>query len=273
MNPEYAVDAVPQVEYQITATAEDYIEQFCAQGKQLLETAHRRDLDQAVPFCPNWSLRDLITHIGWVYRWVSVIVGENRKTPPSGVEREKLQDPDPSDDLAIVARLESALDGILTTLREAPPQLTSWTTWETQDARRFWARRMLHETVIHRVDVQNVGSETTVLGSELGSSVSADGIDEMVCGFASRYAKTLRTTNPAVLELDAVDAGHRWWVELGPNPPRFGRGAYRGATSATSVSGRSGELLLFLWNRRSAEGLDIRGHSHVLDTWVREAHL
>ena len=39
------------------------------------------------------------------------------------------------------------------------------------------------------------------------------------------------------------------------------------------MTAQSGELLLLLWNRRKATGLDVRGDGRALDVWAREAHL
>jgi hypothetical protein len=135
----------------------------------------------------------------------------------------------------------------------------------------FWLRRMLHEAAIHQVDARNAGQPSVVTGADLDPVVAVDGIDEMVCGFAQRYAKGLRAESPLTLSLRCAENGPRWWVRIGPDAPVFGRGAASAAD--TEVAGRPGELLLLLWNRRLPDGLDVRGSARPLDVWAREAHL
>ena len=66
---------------------------------------------------------------------------------------------------------------------------------------------MMHETLIHRVDAQNAGAAVTGGGNDLETSIATDGVDEMICGFARRYAKTLRSREPATLAFTATDTG------------------------------------------------------------------
>jgi hypothetical protein len=131
---------------------------------------------------------------------------------------------------------------------------------------------MLHETLIHRVDAQNAGAAATSGGEDLETSIAADGVDEMICGFARRYTKTLRGRQRATLAFTATDTGQRWWAQISSDAPQFGRGTSP-APADTEERANSGELLLLLWNRRQADGLTIEGRTDVLDTWAREAHL
>jgi uncharacterized protein (TIGR03083 family) len=250
----------------------DYLGLVSAESLALLHTVGQRAMDDRIPFCDGWALRDLVVHLGYIYRWVAVIVGEQRAQPPSREECDALQDPDPTDNVGAVDRLAAARGCVLGALRKAPDDLACWTTWAVPSAREFWARRMLHETLIHRVDVHNAGQRQTHSGDDLAIAMATDGVDEMICGFAQRYSKRLRTENPATLTVVSTDTGLRWWAQLGPTTPQFGRGDAP-SESDTQVFGRAGELLLLLWNRRTADGLEVRGDAGVLETWAREAHL
>jgi hypothetical protein len=182
-------------------------------------------------------------------------------------------DPDPGDDAGVIARLLEAHAHLLGAFREAPSDLQCWTIWPDGPARDFWIRRQLHESVVHRVDAENLGrsEQATVGGDELETEPAADGVDEMVLGFSRRYAKRLRHPAPATLALHATDAARDWWVGLGPDEPVTGRGV--ASDASTTVSGRAGELLLLLWNRRLASGLSVTGDESVLTTWREQAHL
>jgi uncharacterized protein (TIGR03083 family) len=250
----------------------DYIDALEAEGQLLLSIAETRRSEDHIPFCPGWTMSELITHLGFIYRWVSKVVGEIRSEPPGQQERVTIQDPDPSDYPATLSRLRTAHTGLVQLLRHTPPDLDCWTIWAAPSARTFWTRRMLHETLIHRVDAQNAGASSTLVGNKLPALLAADGVDEMICGFARRYTNTLRSEHCGTLVVAAIDTGHRWWVKIGPDAPQFGRGRPSWPVD-TEVRAVSGELLLLLWNRRSAAGLAVEGRRYVLETWAREAHL
>jgi uncharacterized protein (TIGR03083 family) len=250
----------------------DYVDALDAEGLLLLDVAESRSFDADIAFCPGWILSELITHLGYIYRWVGVIVGQGRLEPPGRQEITELEDPDPADYTGTLRRLRSAHTALVRLLRQAPPDLASWTIWPAPSARTFWARRMLHETLIHRVDVQNAGVPAIYGGEDLETITATDGIDEMICGFARRYTKTLRSQQSAALALTATDTGQQWWAQISSEAPRFGRGSSP-TPADTELRAHSGELLLLLWNRRHADRLTITGRTDVLDIWAREAHL
>jgi uncharacterized protein (TIGR03083 family) len=263
--------AVPAPTAIDTAQALDLL---AAEGKLTADALAGR-LDGAIPHCPGWTGRDLATHLGGVYRWVSVIVDERLNERP---DRERsaaaFTDPDPSDDAGVLTRLREGNERLVAVLRAAPEDLACWTIWGADAARGFWVRRQLHETVVHRVDAQNVGRtpDDADSGAGLDPVVAADGVDELMTGFATRYAKKLVLPAAAVLVVHADDTGHSWWAQLGPDEPVFGRGEPPVAAT-TTVRGAAGELLLLLWNRRSADGLDVAGDPGMLVTWRERAYL
>ena len=232
-------------------------------------------LDDAIAYCPGWTGRDLATHLAGVYRWVSHMVREQLDAPPGKELRAELfVDPDPSDDAGVLQRLRDGADLVTSALRAAPLDATVWTVWEAgQPGREFWIRRQLHETVVHRVDAQNAGRKEpdVVSGAELDPAVAADGVDEMMLGFAFRYTK-LHLDAPATLVLQATDAEHAWWAQLGHDAPVFGRDEPP-TPADTTVRGVAGELLLLLWNRREPDGLDVQGDHDVLAQWRAKATL
>jgi hypothetical protein len=74
----------------------------------------------------------------------------------------------------------------------------------------------------------------------------------------------MRSAVSCTISLHATDVGRRWWIRLGPGEPDFGRGD---AVATTEVVGRSGELLLLLWNRRGWDGLMLSGDEGPLRIW------
>lgn len=240
----------------------------------LLLAARSSDPAAGVPLCPGWTVLDLAVHVAGVYRWVEEVVSNKRAEAPAGEERRALfADPDPGDAGGVLKRLRDAAAGLADALRSAPGDLRCWTTWSPPSTpRAFWLRRMVHETVIHRVDAENARDGRPAGGAELATELAADGVDELVLGFARRYAPTLRAPQARVLSVHATDADLRWWAELGPDAPVFGGGEPPRPADA-EVRGTAGELLLLLWNRRDPAGLEVAGAAEVLDLWRAGAHL
>jgi uncharacterized protein (TIGR03083 family) len=232
-------------------------------------------LDAAIPYCPGWTGRDLACHLAGVYRWASTVVAKGLDRPPGPEERAALlADPEPGDDVGVLRRLREGGELIVGSLRAAPGDLECWTIWLASQPREFWIRRQLHETVVHRVDAENAGrtEATAASGAELPTDLAADGVDEMVLGFSSRYSRNLRRAEPAGLALESSDTGHRWWIRIGPEGPVGGRGTAVDPVG-TTVRGSCGELLLLLWNRRSSVGLDVAGDCAPLAEWRANGHL
>lgn len=246
---------------------------LAAEGK-LAADALEGTLDESVPYCPGWTGRDLAVHLAGVYRWVSYLADRGLSAPPDReVRAELFSDPGPEDDAGVLNRLRRANALVVGTLREAPQDLSFWTLWPADSARSFWIRRMLHETVVHRVDAQNAGraEQQASAGDDLDATVAADGVDEIVLGFSSRY-RGLVDLPPAMLALETFAGTHRWWLQFGPGEMAAGRGEPAGEPT-TKVAGAPGELLLLLWNRRGPAGLTVTGDPELLETWRQRAHL
>jgi hypothetical protein len=66
----------------------DYVEQLRRDGERLATVASSTDPGAPVPTCPDWSLRDLVHHVGGVHRWATGFVrGAGRQPPDGDLER------------------------------------------------------------------------------------------------------------------------------------------------------------------------------------------
>lgn len=238
------------------------------EGRTLLKLAGGTDMSRPVASCPGWTIADLVTHLTSVYRWAGLVVREGRHERPSRAAPDEPERDGP----ALLGALAEAHAQLVETLRAAPGDLDCWTVWPAQDARQWWTRRQAHETLVHRVDVQNAAAGRTSDGADLLPAIAADGVDEMVMGFANRYRDRLRSSVPGTMSLHATDVDRRWWIRLGTTEPEFGRGS-GDDPAPTRISALGGELLLLLWNRRTWQGLDITGPDDALRAWRRAAHL
>ncbi|WP_160148844.1 maleylpyruvate isomerase family mycothiol-dependent enzyme [Amycolatopsis alkalitolerans] len=241
----------------------ELLQVFEDEGRELVKLTRKAEAARPVPECPDWTAADLVRHLTGVYRMVGLTVAEGRSERPSRAELA-------GDDTDPVSGLAEAHARVVRLLDEAPAELSCWTLWPAPNAREYWIRRMAYETLVHRVDLQNAISGTTRGSAGVEPEIAADGVDEMVTGFAQRYRGRLRAPVPSTISLSDTDTGRRWWIRLGPAEPEFGRGEI---AAGTEVTARGGELLLLLWNRRTWDGLAVAGDEAPLRLWRSDAHL
>lgn len=121
----------------------------------------------------------------------------------------------------------------------------------------FWYRRQLHETVVHRWDVERaLDCETTI-----DSITATDGIDEYLDVFVRTRGKQ---TLIAPLGLTA-DTGRSWTLSPAAKPGRIDIAHGRSSVVAANIAGPPAALLLLLWGRQdlSETDLSIEGDTAV----------
>ncbi len=130
---------------------EEHIDQLAAEGPRLADAAQRAGLDAAVPGCPGWQVRDLVTHVGGVHRWAASIVG-GALAGGDDVMGDRVG-AGPADPL-LIGWFRDGHRALVQTLRDAPGDLACFTFLPAPSPLAFWARRQAHETAIHRGDAQ-----------------------------------------------------------------------------------------------------------------------
>jgi uncharacterized protein (TIGR03083 family) len=114
-----------------------------------------------------------------------------------------------------------------------------WTTWVGPRPATFFARRMAHETAIHRWDVA---------GGEVDAPAAVDGIDELLEAGAPRITG-LPADLAGTVHLHATDRGiegGEWLVALGPSGVTVTKEHAKGDVA---VRGTASDLFLWTWNR------------------------
>ncbi len=203
-------------------------------------------------------MRDLVRHTAGIHRWC----GENvRGQLRSLLEVEDLKDlfgKWPADDeLVQFYRDELAL--LIKSLQDAPDDLQCATFIVSESPKLFWCRRQMHETTVHRVDVELAAGTLTAIDAKRAT----DGIDELLTGFVPRRFMKLRSDEPMSLRIDATDTGESWRLEISDEPTVVTRGTTDDADSV--VQGTARDLFLTLWNRPGRERLHISGSADGLN--------
>jgi uncharacterized protein (TIGR03083 family) len=228
-----------------------------------------------VPTCPPWSVARLVKHTGIIHRWVTHIV-TNRSSEP--VSQRDVEAGLPDLETAYPGWLANGAAPLIAALRSAGPDETVWA-WGAESRSGWWARRMLHETTVHRADAQFAVSGVP----DIDPVVAADGIEEFLTNLpsANRPRDHLGSLPEGKsLHLHATDtdtdtdgdADGEWLIRFGGGTVTWSRG-HEKATAA--VRGPVAALLLFTYGRLepTAESLTVFGDSSVLDAWREKTAL
>jgi uncharacterized protein (TIGR03083 family) len=207
-----------------------------------------------VPGCPEWTLADLIAHVGGVQRvWAAAVSLADSSAPPSADQRGDLE---PHGDL--LEWSAESTEKLLAALRATAPDSPCWTWWAASGApmtAAAVARHQVQEAAVHAYDAQ----ETLGKPEPLPAAVAVDGVAEFLSvGMASMGPWPNR---PARVVLTAVE-GPSWTLDLSPvgarlNPPESGE-------PSTTVHAPAGDLVLALYGRTGFDGLRVDGDRSVL---------
>lgn len=234
-------------------------------GDRLAKAAERAGMDARVPSCPEWAVRDLVFHVGAVHRWAATHVREPRAENFEPVGGNSLRDADqrPADD-ALLEWFTEGHAALVSTLREAPPDVACWTFLHAPTPLAFWARRQAHETTIHRVDAELAAGEVTPVDPQ----VAVDGIDELLTRFITRRRGRLRSEEAKTLSVQATDTGAFWHLTISSEPVEA-RMIDRPEDADATLRGPASDVYLALWNRLSLGALDAFGDAELLSSWPK----
>jgi len=222
------------------------------EGEAIL-SAGRIDMDAHVPTCGDWSMRDLLVHVGRVFHRAAELVEERSTTA-------KDYPPEPAGDVDAVDYLAEMLDELVSALAGADSDAPVWN-WSGEDqVAGFWARRMAHEAAVHRYDAQRAHG----LAQPIDADLADDGMDELVDLLLPRIVERDQPELPTgVYAFSATDGGE-WVVRCGPD------GVERLATAKgadVTISGPASAVLLASYGRVKWASLETSGDEGLLPAW------
>jgi uncharacterized protein (TIGR03083 family) len=254
-----------------TMEVNELVDALDDQGQLLAKAASGGDLDLGVPTCPGWKLRDLVLHVGQVHRWATTYVAGARTEPLTDDEEKVVFGENPSDE-RIVEWFRNGHGSLCDALRAAPPNLVCWSFLPAPSPLAFWARRQAHETAMHRGDAEQCFAAL----SPFEPRFAADGVDELLTGFAARGRK-LVSDPPQTMVVESTDTGDRWFVNLGTERVTAERVLSETAAGLAptdcTVRGTAEDLYLTLWNRLHTSVLETEGDRSVLDGFCDRLHI
>jgi uncharacterized protein (TIGR03083 family) len=220
-----------------------------------------------VPSCPGWEMARLVKHTGIVHRWAAEIV-TSRSSERLDMRALDVGLPDKESDYA--GWLTSGAEPLASALRAAGPDAEVWT-WGVPQTAGWWARRMCHETLMHRADAEIAAGTAP----EIDAIAAADGIDEFLANLptARRPAEHLGSLPMGEsLHLHATDSDGEWLIRFTGDGIDWERGH---AKATAAVQAPASLLLLFAYGRVSPgdKRLTVFGDESVPTAWQEKTSL
>jgi uncharacterized protein (TIGR03083 family) len=243
-----------------------YLAAMEAETRSFAEAVGRGDPGSRVPSCPDWSLADLCRHQGLVHRWVTKIVrsGTQERADWSDLsDREQPGDPAGQADWLLRGGLV-----LVELLHEHGPDTAVWG-WAREQHTGWWARRMAHELLVHRIDAELALGQIGPVDAEL----AADSIDELLHNASAASSRAFPNRDKlrgegGTLHLHCTDVHGEWMLRRTPDGFAYEPGHGKGDAA---LRGTAAELMLLL-NKRLPEGTvpDVRhlGDGAVIALWL-----
>ena len=227
------------------------------EGERALD-ALAADADGTVSWCGDWRVRDVVAHIGSGHHMTAQIVA-GRPTTDMSV-RATLAPPE--DDGLLAEWVGAGTTGLLDQLAASDPDDECWSWYPDDQTVGFWARRMAHETLVHRWDAERGAG---VAPEPMDPELASDGIDEMLEVFVGLTRVLFEAPGEGEsAHLHCTDTDGEWLITFPAPSERVvtrehakGDVAFRGSAEA---------LLLFLWGRDGG-AVDTVGDRAVADHW------
>jgi uncharacterized protein (TIGR03083 family) len=232
----------------MTLSHERYLEAIEEESAALAASA-RRNLGARVPSCPDWSMQDLVGHIGRVQRFWGEMA-ERAFEDPSDTQNHS-----PPEGIDVVEWFEESARNLLSALDGSDLDRSMWS-WSRVKTVSFVPRRMAQETAMHRWDAQNaVGDPADIAGD-----LAVDGIDELLFVFLPAGAP-LEEPQGSSVHIHTTDSAGEWLAILEGEPVV----TREHAKGDVALRGPSSDVLLFLWGRIEPSALEIHGDPATLD--------
>lgn len=255
---------------------------------RLADSAAAAGPDAAVPTAPEWTVTDLVAHVGQTQHWTAEII-ERRVTDPADMPTEVPDlhtDPDrwpewlaQSSVRVAAAFSDDALDAQIFNAAG-----------DNRSGARFWLINVLNEAVVHGFDGA-VAARTRATHAraaadlpEIDADVASELISHHLAMLTSPTWGLLRAESAQAIQgtgqtlrwqaTDTADGDGAWFVERRPDGATWERGS---RPADVTVTGPAGALLLTLTRRvplGAGTGVVVEGNAELARHWLdNTAHI
>jgi uncharacterized protein (TIGR03083 family) len=254
--------------------AEDARRAIVEHTRRLAESAAAAGPDAAVPTTPEWTMTELVQHVGQTQNWVAEII-ERRITDPTQLPTEMAVLPaDPGEWPAWLA--ESAQRFASACSDDALDAPVFNAAGDGRSGTRFWMSSLLNEAVVHGFDAANAADRPTDIEPEVAAALISNHLAMLTSPTwemqRAESAQALRGTGQTLqwLATDTADGAGAWFVQRRPDGATWQPGTRQ---ADVTVTGPAGSLLLTLTRRlpltgREATGISVDGDADLAQHWV-----
>jgi uncharacterized protein (TIGR03083 family) len=216
------------------------------------------DLDAQVPTCPEWTLFDLVQHLGVGRRaWAATIAAGPADAKAAPDEATAPRE-------GLLEWMAASTKQLVDALEAAGPDRGCWTWWgdsQSPETAFAVARHQLQEIAIHTYDAQL----TAGLDAALVDEVAFDGVDEFL--HTCNATTSPWPHEPAVLNYHVTD-GRSWRLDFNADGLQVTRITTPDADADLSVTATAAELELCMYGRLPADSLKLDGDRQVLQRLI-----
>lgn len=229
-------------------------------------------LEAQVPTCPEWTLLDLVQHLGRSHRrWAAAVAAGPADAPPA----ETASQGGPASSWAreaLLAWSAESTEQLLSALRDSGAERGCWTWWGGSQSPQTCgavARHQVQHLAVHTYDAH------VALGAAqpLPDEPALDGVEEFL--FTCCATTAAWPHDPCVVDYHVTD-GRSWRLSLSADGARAARLPTPGTANAmmggddpdaagASLRGTASELVLALYGRVPVDSLELDGDRGVFD--------
>ncbi|GLY38014.1 hypothetical protein Amsp01_040380 [Amycolatopsis sp. NBRC 101858] len=239
--------------------------------RRLAESAAAAGPDAAVPTAPEWTVTDLVTHLGQTQHWVAEII-ERRITDPTRLPTEMAVSPaDPGDWLAwLTESAQRVADACADDALDAPVFNAAG---DERSGGRFWMVSMLNEAVVHGFDAAIAANRPVDVDAGIAAALIGNHLRMLTSPTwemqRPESAHALRGTGQT-LQWQATDTADAWLIERRPDGATWQPGT---GQADVTLTGPAGSLFLTLIRRlpltdHATAAISIDGDSDLARHWL-----
>lgn len=235
----------------------DFLAAIRRDSDRFYAAAEGADPTRPVPSCPDWTIADLVWHLGEVH-WFWGTDVETRASDPAELEEAKPERPADYGELVAWGRAQA--DRIISLLEATPDDVPVWT-WalnESDHTVGFIRRHQVQEAALHRWDMEQAATGEP---QPIEADVAADSIDEVFAitlPWGARPDKPL----PGTVHVHCTDVEGEWFIDSD------GRVERTHAKGDAALRGAASDMLLAIYKRVPMSNVEVIGDASVADEFL-----
>ncbi|GAB0105616.1 maleylpyruvate isomerase family mycothiol-dependent enzyme [Nocardia sp. JMUB6875] len=240
--------------------------------RRLAESAAAAGPDAAVPTAPEWTVTELVEHVGQTQNWVAEII-ERRITDPMQLPMEMVALPaDPGEWQAWLA--ESAQRVANACSDDALDAPVFNPAADGRSGTRFWLSSMLNEAVVHGTDAAAAAKRPVDIDSDIAAALITNHFAMLTAPTWAMQrpesASAIQGTGQRLqwLATDIAQGAGAWSIERRPDGATWQPGTH---SADVTVSGPAQSLLLILTRRlplAAAADITVDGDYVLAQHWL-----